>query len=227
MLLRLAGILAALSLALGSPALAQNIDTRAAATGIIPFFGHNPPRAVGTTFGQTFTVPAGQGSISTFTVKIADVDISTVTFRTYLAQWDAGTNRPTGAILYESNDVSTVGLASQEFTFTPAVPVPVTAGQTYVVFGSTEQTVGDGALRWSRTPGDDLAGGAFVTAGAGGPANWTARTWFPNAYDTGFAATFQPAAAPVPTLSEWALILFGLMLAGGAALYIERHRMAV
>jgi hypothetical protein len=30
--------------------------------------------------------------------------------------------------------------------------------------------------------------------------------------------------APVPTLSEWALILFGLILAGGAALYIHRRQ---
>lgn len=31
-------------------------------------------------------------------------------------------------------------------------------------------------------------------------------------------------AAPVPTLSEWAMILFGTILAGGAALYIQRRR---
>lgn len=34
-----------------------------------------------------------------------------------------------------------------------------------------------------------------------------------------------PAPAPVPTLSEWAMILMGLMLAGGAALYIQRRRL--
>jgi len=31
----------------------------------------------------------------------------------------------------------------------------------------------------------------------------------------------------VPTLSEWALILFCLILAGGAALYVQRRQMAV
>lgn len=30
---------------------------------------------------------------------------------------------------------------------------------------------------------------------------------------------------PVPTLSEWAMILFGLILAGGAAVMIQRRRM--
>lgn len=30
--------------------------------------------------------------------------------------------------------------------------------------------------------------------------------------------------APVPTMSEWAMILFGTVLAGGAALYLQRRR---
>jgi hypothetical protein len=40
-------------------------------------------------------------------------------------------------------------------------------------------------------------------------------------------AVVVAAPAPVPTLSEWAMILFGLILAGGAALYIQRRQMAV
>jgi len=35
-----------------------------------------------------------------------------------------------------------------------------------------------------------------------------------------------PAAAPVPTMSEWATILLGVVLAGGAALMIQRRRQA-
>lgn len=34
-----------------------------------------------------------------------------------------------------------------------------------------------------------------------------------------------PAPATVPTMSEWAMILFGAMLAGAAALYIRRRRL--
>lgn len=34
------------------------------------------------------------------------------------------------------------------------------------------------------------------------------------------------AAAAVPTLSEWAMIMFGTILAGAAALYIQRRRSA-
>lgn len=38
---------------------------------------------------------------------------------------------------------------------------------------------------------------------------------------------FTYLAAPVPTLSEWAMILFGTILAGGAALYTERRKLFV
>lgn len=35
-----------------------------------------------------------------------------------------------------------------------------------------------------------------------------------------------PPPATVPTLSEWAMILFGLLLAGGAAVHVQRRRAA-
>lgn len=39
-------------------------------------------------------------------------------------------------------------------------------------------------------------------------------------------AAVAPPPAPVPTLSEWAMILLGVMLAGGAALTLHRRRTA-
>ncbi|WP_271083528.1 DUF11 domain-containing protein [Brevundimonas sp. NIBR11] len=36
-----------------------------------------------------------------------------------------------------------------------------------------------------------------------------------------------PPPAPVPTLTEWAMILFGTMLAGGAAVYLQRRRQLI
>lgn len=36
---------------------------------------------------------------------------------------------------------------------------------------------------------------------------------------------YETAPTPVPTMSEWAMILFGLTLAGGAALYIQRRQL--
>lgn len=42
---------------------------------------------------------------------------------------------------------------------------------------------------------------------------------------TGLYRLDYSAPAPVPTMSEWAMILFGTILAGGAALYIQRRRL--
>lgn len=44
---------------------------------------------------------------------------------------------------------------------------------------------------------------------------------------TGPAPLTSGAPAPVPTLSEWAMILLGAVLAGGAALQLHRRRAAV
>ena len=43
---------------------------------------------------------------------------------------------------------------------------------------------------------------------------------------TGPAAVVIAPAASVPTMSEWAMILFGLLLVGGAAVMIQRRRLA-
>jgi hypothetical protein len=42
---------------------------------------------------------------------------------------------------------------------------------------------------------------------------------------TGDPGVWTLPPASVPTLSEWAMILFGLLLAGGAALYIQRRQL--
>jgi hypothetical protein len=45
-------------------------------------------------------------------------------------------------------------------------------------------------------------------------------------FTTGGARTITAAAAtPVPTLSEWAMILFGGLVAGGGALYLGQRRL--
>lgn len=45
-------------------------------------------------------------------------------------------------------------------------------------------------------------------------------------YSKYLTSTVPDGAAPIPTLSEWAMILLGVMLAGGAALTIQRRRAA-
>ncbi|WGM31514.1 IPTL-CTERM sorting domain-containing protein [Brevundimonas sp. NIBR11] len=80
------------------------------------------------------------------------------------------------------------------------------------------------------------AGGQFIidnaNAGRAGVAQFPAgaaayrSTWtFRNgALTSGTGPTLITAAAAVPTMSEWAMILFGTVLAGGAALYLQRRR---
>lgn len=43
-------------------------------------------------------------------------------------------------------------------------------------------------------------------------------------FSPNFTMTGVPAPQPVPTLSEWAMILMSLALAGGAVLYIQRRK---
>lgn len=67
------------------------------------------------------------------------------------------------------------------------------------------------------------AGVGYFLAGSGSyRATWTFRN---GVLTSGTGPTLVTGApAPVPTLSEWAMILFGLLLAGGAALYIQRRQ---
>ena len=96
------------------------------------------------------------------------------------------------------------GLAFQTITLNS--PLPVTAGSVYTfVFESSSlrrgpATYADGLLYFS-----------------GNTPNFANNLAF---------EVVQVAAASVPTLSEWAMILFGLMLAGGAALYIQRRQLS-
>lgn len=113
-------------------------------------------------------------------------------------------------------------------------PVPVTlnvaipAGQTYALY---LQTNGSIAYRNGTSVGTVDASDANlqIKQGTGKQLvfgnNFRPRVFTGTVtYVTGLAP--PPAPVAVPTMSEWAMILFGLMLAGGAALYIQRRRLA-
>lgn len=201
------------------PAAAQNIDTRAAATVMVSSFGYGATQ----TYGQTFVVPAGQGSVTSFSVRTATIP-ATATFRGVLMQWDTGTSRATGPVLFQSADVNTTGASVQDVTFNIPGGAVVTPGQTYVVFGSIVNSAGAGIGAWSITPGEVLPGGSFVFQNAGTQADWTGSGWSnigPN--DAGVTVNFAPLAT-VPTLSEWAMIGLTLTLAGAGAVFVTRRR---
>lgn len=220
---QVASLIAAIAALLATPALAQNIDTRAAATSTISSFGQSWTH----TFGQTFTVPAGQTAISNFSLRMETVP-NTVGFRGVLMAWDTGTERAVGPVLYESADVSTSGATQQDVTFNIPGTAPVTAGQTYVIFVSTVNSAGVGAGAMSFTTSDVLAGGRFYFQDSTTAADWTGMVWDPFAAsrDLGVTVNFIPGTPPatIPTLSEWALIGLTLTLAGAGAVFVTRRR---
>lgn len=83
------------------------------------------------------------------------------------------------------------------------------AAEAYV--NATCTRVGKGIAATS--PPDNCAGNGFNLG------NSNASTVSPS------PGVYSSPAAAVPTLSEWAMILFGTILAGGAALYIQRRRL--
>lgn len=94
-------------------------------------------------------------------------------------------------------------------TIVLATPLPIVSGQTYsFAFGN-----GSALDSMSLTTTNVYAGGlAFRRFNISLPAS-----------DLAFTVTEVPPA-PVPTMSEWMMILFGLVLAGAAALAVQRQR---
>ncbi len=102
------------------------------------------------------------------------------------------------------------------FAFTGTVTLVNTGG---IGFSATAGSGGTGAnvCCSSATTGvtganGSVGGAAYAAPGA--TINGTLLSALPG----------PPAPAPVPTMTEWAMILFGTILAGGAALYIQRRR---
>lgn len=126
--------------------------------------------------------------------------------------------------IVSANIQVTAGLASNGVTAMTA--------ETYVFAGHEASDIFTLA---TSTPATGLRGGYLVVTGTK-----AAPTAVPDFYDavcfnpvcTSFnlpdrrgSGTVALAPAPVPTMSELALILFGTLLAGGAALYIRRRRL--
>lgn len=204
-------------------AAAQNVDTRATATTTVYDFGPSQTQ----TYGQTITVPAGQSAITSFSFVMSSVP-DTFTFEGVIMAWDG--TKATGPVLYRSALRSTTGATPQEIIFTPGAPVPVTPGQTYVLFASSVNGTGTGDGHWAAEPSPgSYAGGQYVYTNGASEADWTVDWDMPPYVDTdvGFTVNFAPAVvATVPTMSEWAMILLAVMMAGGAAVYLQRRRLA-
>lgn len=152
--------------------------------------------------GQSFTATV-TGTVTHIRVA-ADANINT-TVRFYNGTGTGqffGTGTPLYSQAVNLTD-SRPGLAFQ--TIALGTPLPVTAGNVYS-FAFDDLSL--------RANANSYADGIFFVLGT------TAQ---PN-LDLAFEVV-QVGPTPVPTLSEWALILMGLIMAGGAALYIQRRQL--
>ncbi|MFC5344879.1 IPTL-CTERM sorting domain-containing protein [Brevundimonas staleyi] len=174
--------------------------------------------------GQFFDLPATN-----------DVTITGLTFRrietagTYRVYGRAGshvgaTQSSTGWTLLATGPMA----AGDNITFPTPFSFGIPAGQTrslYVVANEGRQ-----GYRTSSTFGAVIASDAnlAILEGTGQRAiggDFTDLDFSPRAFigTVHYSLGLPPVPAPVPTLSEWAMILLGLMLAGGAAVMIRRR----
>lgn len=79
-----------------------------------------------------------------------------------------------------------------------------------------------------RIPSGGGAAAVYATLPAGSVPRYLVRAPSGVIYVAGdnaiYAVSAPPVVVAVPTLTQWAMIVFGLLLAGGATLYIQRRR---
>lgn len=201
-------LIAAATLIVASPTLAQTVGVPSAG-GIASLGIDDSTPRVGTTVSSPNT------KLSAFSLSL-EASTSKLTVRPQVYAVTGGVVGVTPIWTGPTVDVTPGAYAS--YTFSPNLTV--TSGATYAL--AIEKTISGetGSIEWVFS--DDYAGGVPIFYD---PAT---TTWIDNpSLDAVFSATFVSAAAAIPTMSEWAMIILGTMLAGGAALYIQRRKQAV
>ena len=155
--------------------------------------------------GQSFTATT-TGVITRIAIRTRGASATTL----YLYNGAAGSGTvgsSAGSAYSQAVTLTDVGAAGYT-VITLATPFPVTAGSTYsMVLGSA--SVG---FQASNVYADGAAINNYATVIA-------TVDWAFQIYEA------VPTPATVPTLSEWAMILLGLALAGSAALYLQRRQL--
>lgn len=158
--------------------------------------------------GQALIVPAGVTRLQQFTLQVAG-DVTPVV-RAY-----DNVNSTVGAVLYEGETLANAPNGDVT-TIIPAGGLAVTPGS-YIFIGVQNRSGQVGRIQISST--HYYENGMFVDLNHAG----VSRTF--SHLDAYFIAVFGPEPpASIPTMTEWAMVLLGVMLAGGAALYIQRRR---
>lgn len=165
-----------------------------------------PVTATLPTRGQVITVPAGATALRSFTLWGLGPAKSVV--RSF-------SDGQIGPVRYEGRN-TVVATRDPERTETLSSPLAVTPGEQLFI---GVQYVGPTNAQIQIRTADVVPNSTFADLDAAGRTST-------GPYDSRFIATFAtvPPPAPVPTMSEWAMIILGTMLAGGAALYIQRRR---
>ncbi len=170
----------------------------------------------GTRYGQIVTAPADQ--LSAWSTRIGPFPNSSVTPQIYM--WD-GTSI-VGEPIFVGDPVmaSTETNPEQTDINIPVGIIPVTAGDQYALMFTVNGTTDSIYFAFDNpTPESDL----FVVAP--GSDTFSPQDFTDSTFSVTFTAGPTPPAA-IPTMSEWAMIFFSVLLAGGAALYIQRRQMA-
>ncbi|MFC5343823.1 IPTL-CTERM sorting domain-containing protein [Brevundimonas staleyi] len=165
----------------------------------------------GSDAGQSFTVPAGVQSIQSVSIGVSQGGGGPRTVSMRLRTFTGGAIGATD-IASRTETVAANYPATPQIVLTVPGGRAVTANEQYIILVE-DTAVGLGAT--IATQANVYPGGAFYVS-----------TGVPTSEDAFFKVTYQNTivAAPVPTMTEWAMILLGLMLAGGAALVIQRRQ---
>lgn len=159
----------------------------------------------------------GQSFTATITGTVTRIDVRSRTagpffLRLYNGGTGSGVSNSIGTPAF-SQPVVLTDTGSDAVGFNPIVlstPFPVTLGQQYTF---VLDNGGGGTPPLSINTTAPYGGGTFRNA-SGSVDGW----------DLVFQV-YESAPTPVPTMSEWSMILLSFLMAGGAALYIQRRRM--
>jgi hypothetical protein len=154
-------------------------------------------------FGQSFTAPAGVGSLESFSFWLKDrMNSGPVRFSAYLIGWDG--RQPTGPLLYTSGPVTTMAQNSYEQCEIRMAPVPVQPGSQYLAFFTT---LGAGATQPGTAYVGDPYSGQDLLPGGQAWSNYSTNLadvlqghWFfaqPD-QDLAFRAEFSVVPEPSP-----------------------------
>ena len=173
------------------------------------------------TYGQTITVSPNAGPLLRFAFQIGNCNAA-VSFRGHVYAFDG--TKATGPSLFDSAVQSVPADAAFHLVTFNTGNLVLLPG-VYVLFASTSEDQGGAqasACRWGAIPSDTFyTGGQFKYINNGpNPAQWTTTTWSFINEDLAFQALFN---TPVPTLSEWGMILLACLLVG-TGYFILRSR---